>query len=109
MDWANAPKQVRELLDAADRDLKPQIENTAVGISLWDKRHGSDPMPEFCLEVGYLLCLGKPLLVLEPVGEPVPAGLRRAADLVVSYDPRFPLSEQPVVTAEIKRFHREHQ
>jgi hypothetical protein len=59
--------------------LYPGLRQSALFLSIG----GGGPDPKAALELGAAIYLDKPILILVPPGETIPAAMRRAADLVL--------------------------
>lgn len=59
--------------------LYPGLRRSALLVAIGS----SDAAPQAALELGAAIYLGKPILILVPPGETIPAALRRAADIVL--------------------------
>ena len=80
-EWYDDP-QVREYLDRAKRDLIPKIKRSAVTIALW----GGDADPKNAIELGYMIMLDKPIILLVEPGTKVPYKLAGVADEIIEGD-----------------------
>lgn len=96
--------EVQAFLERAKAELEPMITNSAVCMSVWS---GGEIDPQMAIETGYIILMGKPLIVLKQARENVPAGLARAADAIVEYDNLANPKVQERVMAEYRRVCRE--
>lgn len=107
MDWSDAPPETNAWLARQKERLEPQLRDTAFAMVQLD---GSDDDvdPRWCVELGYLIMLNKPILVMKPRGSRIPLKLRQVADEIVDYDPALDLEQQPLVEAKVKAFDKAH-
>lgn len=75
--------EVQAWRERANRDLRPMVENSTVATLLWSEV----PDAKMAVELGFILLLGKPLVILKDrTRGPVPAHLARLATEVIEYD-----------------------
>jgi hypothetical protein len=92
----------RDFSRAFREDGLPKILSSSVCLSIVGG-DGTDFDVKQAVEIGAMLLLGKPLLLVCAPGTMVPAGLRRAADEIIEdWDPTD-ASSQDRVTAAIQR------
>lgn len=91
--WADYSQQFRTT-------IVPQLLSSSIMLAIFDG--SAEPPIQAATEIGLMLLLGKPLLVVHPPGVPLPAGLARAADEIVEADPTTDLG-QVALTAAIGR------
>lgn len=84
--------EIRSFLEEADRNLRPRVETSAVGMSILNGKVD----PKLAIELGYILLLGKPLILVVMPGTQVPDGLVRAATAIVEWS-----DEKDVLSARI--------
>jgi hypothetical protein len=66
----------------ARREMYPRLRDSATFLSICPP-DDHDPDPQFCLELGAAIMMGKPILAIVPAGRTCPPGLRRVAHTVV--------------------------
>lgn len=67
-----------------NRELLPMVRDSAVSMMLWPS--DDEPDAKLAVELGFILLLGKPLVVLKPAGANVPAHLARLCEAIIEYD-----------------------
>lgn len=85
--------ELKRYLEHAAREMIPMMKDSALSIAILN----ADPDPKLCLEIGAAIMLDKPLIILVPRGERVPANLKRVASRIVFGEPN-----DPKVQAEIQ-------
>jgi len=73
-------------LARAKVELPPKLADAAVAMSFVSGGDPGDISPQAALELGYILLMGKPLVVVVATGGKVPPGLAKAADDIVEGD-----------------------
>jgi hypothetical protein len=104
-DWKDDPT-VRAFLDHAQQHLRPMIEETKASITVMD-----DPdhfTAEMAIEIGFLILMDKPILILKPVRARIPLKLRQCATMIINYDPEVDIDQQPDVERKLAAFMAEH-
>jgi hypothetical protein len=90
--WADYSERFR-------REVLPMLLSSAVSVSI-HAGDGSDFDVQQATELGAMLLLGKPLILLSMPGARVPSGLARAADYVVyDWDPEDPGAQDRLAEA----------
>lgn len=67
------------------KDLIPMLQDSAITVSLLP-RDGDAGDVKYWVELGASIMLDKPIIVVASPGDPVPARLRKAADVVLEVD-----------------------
>lgn len=78
-------QQMQEYFEHAKEELIPKVASSAVGISLVP----SDPAkidPKFCMELGVMIMLDKPIYAVVTPGSTPPEHLIRVADGIIEAD-----------------------
>lgn len=91
--WAEYSEQFRK------RTL-PQLLKSDITLTVYEG--GDDPPVKAATEIGMMLLMGKPILVVALPDVPLPAGLMRAADEIVEADPSTD-EGQTEITAALRR------
>lgn len=80
--WWEDP-DIKGFLDEASQAVPPLLDHCSVAASLLP----SDGVPDakIAVEIGYILLMNKPLILLVAPGTEVPTGLARAADEIVEF------------------------
>ncbi len=90
------------------RDVLPKIMSSAVSLQVYGG-DGSDFDVRQATELGAMLLLGKPLILVATPGATIPAALRRAADVVIedyvagdpSYDDRLAAALRRITSDDV--------
>lgn len=72
-------------------NLVPSLRGSAVAIALTPR---GEPDVKFAVELGMMIMLDKPIVVVTTPGQEIPARLRRIADEVIEIDWNAPRSDQ---------------
>lgn len=86
--------QFRRYLNRAERELRPMIEGSAVTVCI---NPGDGPDAKAAIELGYMILLDKPIIVVNVDDRPIADRLRRVADIVIAGD-----LTDPAIMAEIR-------
>jgi hypothetical protein len=79
-------------------EVLPKLLSSAICLSIQSDEDGFDVKQ--ATEIGASLLLGKPVLIVVPLGRTVPPGLRRAADVVIDdWQPGDVASQDRMLTA----------
>lgn len=89
--------------ERANRELRPMVEGSAVAMMLWN----DEPDAKMAVELGFILLLGKPLIIMKPSGGNVPPHLAKLAQAIVEYDDLSDPTVMERVAAEAKRITEE--
>lgn len=90
----------RDYTRAFRRDVFPHLVSSAYMIHVGETANASSPDLRAATELGLMLLLGKPLVLVVPIGETVPAALLRAADVVIDdADMNDPATQDRIVDA----------
>lgn len=95
--WWKDP-QAQEYLDRAERELLPKVEQSRTTLALWDGTVDA----KNALEIGYMVCLDKPIILIVPPGTKVPNKLALVADSIIEGDVGDPTVAERLA-AEIMR------
>lgn len=88
--------------EAFRRDVLPQLLSSGAAVSVWDGDQ-TDLDVQQATEIGAMLLLGRPLLLVCVPGAVIPDGLRRAADEVVEDFSPDNLAAQDQMAAAMRR------
>lgn len=72
------------------RGLIPKLAESAASVALISPGSVTDVDVKHAVEIGFILLMGRPLILAVEPGVKVPAGLARAADRIVEYNPDEP-------------------
>lgn len=92
-DKANDPflsSEWREYAQRAVDELLPRVKESASTVMLFGS---GDPDPKQAIELGYILLLDKPLVLLIEPGSVIPERLRRAADETIEGSIQHPKTQ----------------
>jgi hypothetical protein len=73
----------RDWVKRHNEELLPMIKDSTYSIGVIS---GGEPDAKQAVEIGFMLLLGKPLILAVTPGAQVPYGLARAADAIVEFD-----------------------
>ncbi len=93
----------REWRKHANEELRPMIQDSTYSMALIS---GTTPDAKQAVEIGFILLLGKPLILAVSPGAKVPDGLARAADEIVEFDTAKMESTQRRINEAIERLER---
>lgn len=74
----------RDWVKQHNENLRPMIRDSALSMMLWPA--DGEPDAKIAVELGFILMLGKPLVILKPSGANIPPTLARIVDAIVEYD-----------------------
>ena len=75
--------ELQDMFAAARRELGPKVKASAVGLSILS----GEVDPKIAIEIGYILLLDKPLILIVMPGTHVPKGLAKAAAAILEWHP----------------------
>jgi nucleoside 2-deoxyribosyltransferase len=81
-DWADDP-EIRAFLRHAQTDMVPKLRASGIAVSIVPAN--GEPDPKFCVELGYMIMLDKPIIAVVQPGTKVPDRLVRVADRIVEW------------------------
>lgn len=74
-------KEYEQFLRHAQEDIMPKMKGSALSLTIIN----GDPDPKLCIEVGAAILYDKPLIVVIPEGQRVPANLKRVATAIIPF------------------------
>lgn len=80
--WENAGPEIDAWLEHCRTELIPMIADSAFSIQI----ASSEPDPKIAVELGYMILLDKPLIVVVPEGVEISKHLLKAADYVMPFN-----------------------
>lgn len=84
-DWWNHP-EAQEWLERCKRELLPKMENSALMVPLWTGKIDA----KMAVELGYMIGLDKPIILIVAAGTKVPNKLALIADEIIEGNPGDP-------------------
>jgi nucleoside 2-deoxyribosyltransferase len=86
-DWTDDPAVQRWFVHLRE-ELAPMIADSAVAMSMWP--NGTEIDPKMAVELGYMLLLDKPIIVVVEPGSKVPDNLVKVAVRIIEADQDAP-------------------
>jgi nucleoside 2-deoxyribosyltransferase len=84
VDWTDDP-QVRSWFEHVRHELVPMIADSGTAMLMWPRPEDIDPKQ--ALELGYMLLLDKPIILVVTPGARIPDNLAKVAVRIVEADP----------------------
>lgn len=82
--WADDPEIVA-FLRRAQAEMVPKLRASGIAVSIVPAN--AEPDPKFCIELGYMVMLDKPIIAVVRPGTRMPERLVRVADRIVEWTP----------------------
>lgn len=101
--------QWQEYADHALAELVPKLDASAVAVALVPRRPQDRSDIKMCLEIGVMIMLDKPLIVMIQPGTQVPAKIAKVADAIVEYDVSDPAGTAQRMQAAAARVLKESE
>ena len=95
---------LKTFLRQADEALLPNMKNSALCLSIFGK-----PDAKLCLEIGAAILFDKPIILLVPDGEPIPANLKRCAAAIIEGDVKAPRTQERIRDALSSVLHNDRR
>lgn len=83
----------------AREEMFPKMRDAFLSLTVLD---GSDPNPQFCLELGAAIMYDKPIIALNMTGHPVPESLKKVAVAVLNVPPDVDVMTDPALQARMR-------
>jgi hypothetical protein len=90
-----ADDELKKYLDHAGKNVLPHIRNSAFSIAVMDERVDA----KMCFEVGAMVLLDKPVIVVAVPGAKISTNLKRVASVIIQGDISDPRVQDELQTA----------